>query len=275
MINKLHCFSFFVGLTPPATPPHHTCKPLIPVKRTKHESMKPSSSKTIQIIEPRPLPPSKTHSKPPMTSVSPALNPARAFIDHDYCSTSHTDTRSPSRAGSEDRTERLSGSVLLSPDTSPCRTDAFNTLQFSSRSPSPQDHGRTRRRGYNRRYHRSNSSSRSSCSSCSSSSSSRSRSRSPARKRSVKAITLHKSWKIKPKHEHLLILCLFLGIGSGILGAVPPHAPVHGLLLALLHASVSVADHDPDHCVVHSHLNGTGMRINADGRGQCERNLMD
>ncbi|KAI7795153.1 putative peroxisome proliferator-activated receptor gamma coactivator-related protein 1 [Triplophysa rosa] len=183
--NRLMDLGSTAGLTPPATPPHQTCKPLLPVKGTKHESMKPSPSKTIQIIDPRPLPPSKTHSKPPLPSFTPPLSPNRACIDHDYCSTSHADTRVPWKARLDDRTERLSGSVLLSPDLSPCRTDAFESLQFSSRSPSPQDRGRTRRRGYSDRYRCSNSSSRSSCSSCSSSSSSssRSRSRSPARKR--------------------------------------------------------------------------------------------
>ncbi|KAA0707365.1 PGC-1-related coactivator [Triplophysa tibetana] len=183
--NRLMELGSTAGLTPPATPPHQTCKPLPPIKGTKHESMKPSPSKTIQIIDPRPLPPSKTHSKPPLPCFTPTLSPSRACIDHDYCSTSYTDTRVPSKARLDDRTEHLSGSVLLSPDTSPCRADAFESLQFSSRSPSPQDRGMTQRRGYSDSYRHSNSSSRSSCSSCSSSSSSssRSRSRSPARKR--------------------------------------------------------------------------------------------
>ncbi|XP_065115310.1 uncharacterized protein [Paramisgurnus dabryanus] len=173
------------GLTPPATPPHQTWKPLLPVKVTKPESKKASPSKTIQIIEPRPLPPSKVHSKPPLPSFTPALNPAQTFIDHDYCGTTDALIQS-SRASHSDKslpkTDHLSSSVLLSPDSSPCRTDAFESLRFSSRSPTPKERGRTRRRGY--RYRRSNSSSGSSCSSCSSSSSSsRSRSRSPPKKR--------------------------------------------------------------------------------------------
>ncbi|CAM4731242.1 unnamed protein product [Leuciscus chuanchicus] len=163
------------GLTPPATPPHQTWKPLVPVKTIK-------SSKTIQIIEPRPLPPSKTHSKLP--SFTPALNPAQLFLDHDYCGiqgskTSFDTVSSPCDYG-----------VLLSPDSSPCRINTFEEaeslrgrgLRFS---PSPLDRGRRKRRGYEGGYRRS--SSRSSCSSCSSSSSSssssRSRSRSPPRKR--------------------------------------------------------------------------------------------
>lgn len=190
--------SFSPGLTPPATPPHQIWRPLVPVKGIKHESIKPPPSKTIQIIEPRPLPPSKTHSKPSLPTFTPASNPAQAFLDHDYCGilgskasfarSGHCDYRTLSE------TPRLSDSVLLSPDSSPCRMGVFEqaeslrgrSLRFSSRSPSPLDRGRVKRRGYDRRYRRSNSSSRSSCSSCSSSSSSsssRSRSRSPPRKR--------------------------------------------------------------------------------------------
>lgn len=190
------------GLTPPATPPHQIWRPLVPVKGIKHESIRPSSSKTIQIIEPRPLPPSKTHSKPSLpTTCTPASNPAQAFLDHDYCRTQGGKTSSThvnSHASPyDDGASRLSGSVLLSPDSSPCRTDEFEeaeslrgrSLHFSSCSPSPLDRGRVKRRGYERGYRRSNSSSRSSCSSCSSSSSSSSpsTSRSPPRKRSIKA----------------------------------------------------------------------------------------
>lgn len=165
------------GLTPPATPPHQTWKPLVPVKSMK-------SSKTIQIIEPRPLPPSKTHSKLP--SFTPALNPAQLFLDHDYCGIQGSKTSFDSVSSPCDYR------VLLSPDSSPCRINTFEEagslggrgLRFSAHSPSPLDRGRRKRRGYDGGYRRS--SSRSSCSSCSSSSSSsssRSRSRSPPRKR--------------------------------------------------------------------------------------------
>lgn len=166
---------FFPGLTPPATPPHQTWKPLVPVKSTK-------SSKTIQIIEPRPLPPSKTHSKLP--SFTPALNPAQLFLDHDYCGIQGTKTSFDSVLSPCDY------GVVLSPDSSPCRINTFEEaeslrgrgLRFSAPSQSPLDRGRRKRRGYDGGYRRS--SSRSSCSSCSSSSSSsRSRSRSPPRKR--------------------------------------------------------------------------------------------
>lgn len=170
---------FSPGLTPPATPPHQVWS-----KGTKHESIKPSPCKTIQIIEPRPIPRCKTHSKPSLPSFTPALNPTQAFLDHDYCgiqgSRTHTNSRCDYRT--------LSASVLLSPDSSPCRVEAESLggrgLCFSSRSPSPLDRGRVKRRGYDGRYRRSSSRSCSSCSSSSSSSSSsRSRSRSPPRKR--------------------------------------------------------------------------------------------
>ncbi|XP_016105160.1 peroxisome proliferator-activated receptor gamma coactivator-related protein 1-like isoform X2 [Sinocyclocheilus grahami] len=157
------------GLTPPGTPPHQIWRPLASVKGTKHESIKPSPSKTIQIIEPRPLPRSKTHSKPSLPTFTPALNPARAFLDHDYC-------------GIEGGNTSFAHTVLLSPDSSPCRMEAFEEaeslrgrgLHFSSHSPSLLDRGRLKRRGYECGYWRSNSSS------CSSSSSSSSRSRSPS-----------------------------------------------------------------------------------------------
>ncbi|XP_077100063.1 peroxisome proliferator-activated receptor gamma coactivator-related protein 1-like [Siphateles boraxobius] len=167
------------GLTPPATPPHQTWKPPVPVKSMK-------SSKTIQIIEPRPLPPSKTHSKLP--SFTPASNPAQLFLDHDYCGIQGSKTSFDSVSSPCDYR------VLLSPDSSPCRINTFEEaeslrgrgLRFSAPSPSPLDRGRRKRRGYDVGYRRS--SSRSSCSTCSSSSSSsssssRSRSRSPPRKR--------------------------------------------------------------------------------------------
>ncbi|XP_016359504.1 peroxisome proliferator-activated receptor gamma coactivator-related protein 1-like [Sinocyclocheilus anshuiensis] len=171
------------GLTPPATPPHQIWRPLASVKGTKHESIKPSPSKAIQIIEPRPLPPSKTHSKPSLPTFTPAMNPARAFLDHDYCGIQGSETCFA-------HTNSLSGSVLLSPDSSPCRMEAFEEaeslrgrgLRFSSRSLSPLDRGRLKRRAYECGYRRSSSRSCSSCSS-SSSSSSRSMSRSPPRTR--------------------------------------------------------------------------------------------
>uniref|UniRef100_A0A9J7YQU9 Si:dkey-93h22.8 n=1 Tax=Cyprinus carpio carpio TaxID=630221 RepID=A0A9J7YQU9_CYPCA len=163
------------GLTPPATPPHQSWRPLLSVKVTKHESIKPSPSKTIQIIEPRPLPPSKTHSKPSLPTCSPALSPAQAFLDHDYCGIQGSET-----------SVAHTNSVLLSPESSPCRMEAESLrgrgLRFSSRSPSPLDRGRRKRQGYDGGYRRSSSRSCSSCSS-SSSSSSRSRSRSPPRTR--------------------------------------------------------------------------------------------
>ncbi|XP_016359699.1 peroxisome proliferator-activated receptor gamma coactivator-related protein 1-like isoform X3 [Sinocyclocheilus anshuiensis] len=156
------------GLTPPGTPPHQIWRPLASVKGTKHESIKPSPSKTIQIIEPRPLPRSKTQSKPSLPTFTPALNPARAFLDHDYC-------------GIQGGKTYFAHTVLLSPDSSPCRMEAFEEaeslrgrgLHFSSHSP----RGRLKRRGYECGYRRSSSRS---CSSCSSSSSSSSRSRSPS-----------------------------------------------------------------------------------------------
>uniref|UniRef100_A0A9J8D4A5 Si:dkey-93h22.8 n=1 Tax=Cyprinus carpio carpio TaxID=630221 RepID=A0A9J8D4A5_CYPCA len=154
-------------------------RPLLSVKVTKHESIKPSPSKTIQIIEPRPLPPSKTHSKPSLPTCSPALSPAQAFLDHDYCGIQGSET-----------SVAHTNSVLLSPESSPCRMEAESLrgrgLRFSSRSPSPLDRGRRKRQGYDGGYRRSSSRSCSSCSS-SSSSSSRSRSRSPPRTRYMEA----------------------------------------------------------------------------------------
>ncbi|MFT7802497.1 peroxisome proliferator-activated receptor gamma coactivator-related protein 1 [Arapaima gigas] len=74
------------GLTPPATPPHQTWKPQTPVALLG----KPKSSppKAIQIINPRPLPPSKVRGKPltPVASTTSGAPPHfPVFADHDYC----------------------------------------------------------------------------------------------------------------------------------------------------------------------------------------------
>ncbi|KAB5558937.1 hypothetical protein PHYPO_G00022950 [Pangasianodon hypophthalmus] len=204
------------GLTPPATPPHQIWKPLTPTLKAKqHEATKPSLSKTIQIIEPKPLPPSKIQSKPQPSSSIPAPSLFLAFIDHDYCGTQdfrlgrkralsdvYMHNRSPkvsrnhmSHMPMNNRTcceaQHLSGSVLLSPESSPCRLEARRTSECTeaeaarrshcSCSPSPPARGRARRRHYRRRYHHSDSSSVSSSRSpsCSSSASSCS----PPRKR--------------------------------------------------------------------------------------------
>ncbi|KAI4880727.1 hypothetical protein NFI96_024525 [Prochilodus magdalenae] len=193
------------GLTPPATPPHQIWKPLVPGHRPKqHEAIKPSPSKAIQIIEPRPLPPSKVHLKPQPSTPVPAPSLFLAFRDHDYCGTREVPSsrdKSPrgprsqaSHKSLDHRTfcqeEHLPGSVLLSPESSPCRQEdssaggAEDTEDRSSCSPSPSARGRTRRRRYRGSHHRSDSSSASSSrsSSCSSTASSSS-SRSPPRKR--------------------------------------------------------------------------------------------
>ncbi|KAF5905164.1 peroxisome proliferator-activated receptor gamma coactivator-related protein 1-like [Clarias magur] len=198
------------GLTPPATPPHQIWKPLTPTLKTKqHEAPKPSPNKTIQIIEPKPLPPSKIQSKPRPSSSIPAPSLFLAFIDHDYCGTQdfalkkrefshvHKNSRPPKASRNHmshtPRTryeaEQLSGSVLLSPESSPCRVEARRTGECReaerhsccSCSPSPPARGRARRRHYRRRYRPSDSSSVSSSRSpsCSSSASSCS----PPRKR--------------------------------------------------------------------------------------------
>ncbi|XP_060797009.1 uncharacterized protein si:dkey-93h22.8 isoform X3 [Neoarius graeffei] len=202
------------GLTPPATPPHQIWKPLTPTLKAKqHEAIKPSPSKTIQIIEPKPLPPNKIQSKPQSSSSIPAPSLFLAFIDHDYCGTqefklgrkralsnvymhnrSKESRNHMSHMPMDNRTccepERLSGSVLLSPESSPCRLEARRTGEYAeaarcsrcSCSPSPPARGRARRRRHYRgRYHHSDSSSVSSSrsSSCSSSASSCS----PPRKR--------------------------------------------------------------------------------------------
>ncbi|KAG7492558.1 hypothetical protein MATL_G00015930 [Megalops atlanticus] len=245
------------GLTPPATPPHQIWKPLAPMAllgRIKQpEGLKPSPTKAIQIINPRPLPGnSKPRSKcpagatPSHPATPTALKEAPAFMDHDYClppegpsvterqqpvaaeksegpsisavakgidpptpgittTTTTTTTTAPGKFVSQPLDHRtLTGSVLLSPDTSPCRLEADTAasaergpgnqsrgaLRFSERSPSPRrgERGRARRR-YRTRSPSSDSgssgsSSRSSSRSQSSSrSTSRSRSRSPPRKR--------------------------------------------------------------------------------------------
>ncbi|KAL6468787.1 hypothetical protein MHYP_G00223110 [Metynnis hypsauchen] len=210
------------GLTPPATPPHQIWKLQAPGHRAKqHEAMKPSPSKAIQIIEPRPLPPSRVHSKPQQSTSVPAPSLFLAFRDHDYCGTqeikdcsvrsfsaldahkkslkeqrSHTSHKSLDRRTFCEE-ELLPGSVLLSPESSPCRleegnagaveegeADSQQAFHHSSRSASPPARGRTRRRHYYGSYHHSDSSSVSSSRSCScSSSASSSLSPSPPRKR--------------------------------------------------------------------------------------------
>ncbi|KAM9460588.1 uncharacterized protein Hap1MRO34_017102 [Clarias gariepinus] len=198
------------GLTPPATPPHQIWKPLTPTLKTKHhEAPKPSPNKTIQIIEPKPLPPSKIQSKPRPSSSIPAPSLFLAFIDHDYCGTQDfaLKKREISHVGINNRppkesrnhmshtprtcceAEQLSGSVLLSPESSPCRVEARRTGECTEAerhshclcSPSPPARGRARRRHYRKRYRPSDSSSVSSSRSpsCSSSASSCS----PPRKR--------------------------------------------------------------------------------------------
>ncbi|KAI5101286.1 hypothetical protein C0J45_8489, partial [Silurus meridionalis] len=203
------------GLTPPATPPHQVWKPLTPTRKAKqHEVIKPSPSKTIQIIDPKPLPPSKIQLKPQPSSSIPAPSLFLAFIDHDYCITQDfklgkkralSDVQMHKRRKEsrnrmshmpmDNRTsceaERLSGSVLLSPESSPCRLEATRMGEYTeaeeakhsrcSCPQSPPTRGRARIRHYRRRYHHSDSSSVSSSRSpsCSSSASSCS----PPRKR--------------------------------------------------------------------------------------------
>ncbi|XP_029109645.1 peroxisome proliferator-activated receptor gamma coactivator-related protein 1 [Scleropages formosus] len=222
------------GLTPPATPPHQTWKPLAPVALLGKP--KPSPSKAIQIINPRPLPPSKIRGKtlPPAAFGAPARLPM--FVDHDYClppegqaaneqdpssdakqqqqqqasaavlqplggntAPQHSATVGLTSQPLDHRTQpeakgTIDGSVLLSPDTSPCRTEANpapsedeqdrsrGTLCVLERSASPpvQERGRTRRR-YRARSPRSSSSSSGSGSRSCSSSGSQSRSRSSSR----------------------------------------------------------------------------------------------
>ncbi|XP_076879694.1 uncharacterized protein LOC143528074 isoform X2 [Brachyhypopomus gauderio] len=210
------------GFTPPATPPHHIWNPLGPGQRAKpHKACKPSPCKAIQIIEPRPMPPSKVHFKPQPTSSIPAASLSLAFLDHDYCGSReltlgnkrtcpgiYVHEKPPNQPRnrlshrSQDHrmlreAEHLSGSVLLSPESSPCRLEdrgagrpedaevlTGKPSRHSSCSPSSLARGRTRRRVYRRKYHHSDSSSVSSSRSPSSSSSSASSSsRSPPRKR--------------------------------------------------------------------------------------------
>ncbi|XP_017540409.2 peroxisome proliferator-activated receptor gamma coactivator-related protein 1 isoform X1 [Pygocentrus nattereri] len=209
------------GLTPPATPPHQIWKPQAPSHRAKqHEAIKPSPSKAIQIIEPRPLPPSRVHSKPQQSTSVPAPSLFLAFRDHDYCGTqeikdcnvrsfsaldahkkslkeqrSHTShTSLDHRTFCEE--ELIPGSVLLSPESSPCRleegnpsaveegeADSRQSFHHSLRSARLPARGRTRRRHYYGSYHSDSSSVSSSRSSSCSSSASSSLSPSPPRKR--------------------------------------------------------------------------------------------
>nr|XP_015203176.1 PREDICTED: peroxisome proliferator-activated receptor gamma coactivator-related protein 1 [Lepisosteus oculatus] len=234
------------GLTPPATPPHHPWKPVtpaavVPGKPKPAEVPRPCNSKTIQIIDPRPLPRAKTRPKAP---AAPAPEPVPAptsqipaFTDHDYClpqtepAGSDLGTRwnvkqlpvitikpierpsppapvstkppgvpvapSPKKFISQPLDHRtqpamgiLSGSVMLSPESSPCRLEAdiapaekspsSRTFRYdeSPASPPAEERGRARRR-----YRVRSPSSSSSSSDSDSQSSSESGSRSPPRKR--------------------------------------------------------------------------------------------
>ncbi len=68
---------------------------------------------------------------------------------------------------------------------------------------------------------------------------------------------------------------MFVILGTGILEAVRPRAPVHVRLLVLLLARADAAapDHDPDRYSalvrVRARLSRTGESRAADGRGQC------
>ncbi|XP_023672764.1 uncharacterized protein [Paramormyrops kingsleyae] len=225
------------GLTPPATPPHQTWKPLTPVALLAKP--KPSPTKAIQIINPRPLPPSKPRSKPPAQAIAPTHHPA--FADHDYCRPSEgpapTEPASAiciqqqpgvavlpvrgtvsaptpqcafpmgvsakpldHRTQPEAKAHPVIGSVLLSPEASPSRTEPIpqEAGLVKSRSsayrpsghpdrPAVHERGRSQRR-YRARSPSPSSNSSSESSSCSSSESrsqsrSQSRSTSPPRKR--------------------------------------------------------------------------------------------
>ncbi|MGH0136625.1 UNVERIFIED_CONTAM: hypothetical protein FKN15_070032 [Acipenser sinensis] len=201
------------GLTPPATPPHHMWKPLAPVSLLRKPKLpkgpKLSPAKAIQIIDPRPLPHSKTHTKLP-SSPTPSLHSENpSFADHDYClpgtepacaekgrrwnvkqqssiTIKPIEQRAPAGCPRKCAVQpldhrTLSGSVLLSPDSSPCRLEADtasrDSTEFSSSrrfcyySPEKSERGRARRR------------SRTRSSSSSESDSSGSRSSSPLTKR--------------------------------------------------------------------------------------------
>ncbi|KAK3562145.1 hypothetical protein QTP86_030147, partial [Hemibagrus guttatus] len=227
------------GLTPPATPPHQIWNPLTPtLKARQNEATKPSPSKTIQIIEPMPLPPSKIQSKPQPSLSIPAPSLFLAFIDHDYCGTQdfrlskkralsdvYMHNRSPKESRNhmshipmDNRTsceaERLSGSVLLSPESSPCRLETRRTREHTeaetrrrshcSCSQSPPARGRTMTRHYRKRYRDSDSSSVSSSRSpsCSSSASScsppRKRYRSRHSESSSSSSSRSSSWSLSP-----------------------------------------------------------------------------
>ncbi|MGH0157659.1 UNVERIFIED_CONTAM: hypothetical protein FKN15_057323 [Acipenser sinensis] len=213
LTSLLEQFEETQGLTPPATPPHHMWKPLAPVsllrkpKLTKGPKLSPA--KAIQIIDPRPLPHSKTHTKLP-SSPAPSLHSENpSFADHDYClpgtepacaekgrrwnvkqqssiTIKPIEQRAPAGCPRKCAVQpldhrSLSGSVLLSPDSSPCRLEADtasrDSTEFSSSrrfcyySPEKSERGRARRR------------SRTRSSSSSESDSSESRSSSPLTKR--------------------------------------------------------------------------------------------
>ncbi|XP_066549231.1 peroxisome proliferator-activated receptor gamma coactivator-related protein 1 [Amia ocellicauda] len=244
------------GLTPPATPPHQMWKPLVPVallgKPKAAEVPRPSPTKAIQIIEPRPLPNVKTRHKLPVAvapqAPSTAAAPLEAYADHDYCLPQQqseakdmgtrwnvkqqasitikpiergqapaparfppasqrstirppmvaTPSTSPKKFVSQPLDHRtpsepstLTGSVLLSPDTSPYRVEADTapsqqclgnrTFRYYERPPPSPERGRPKRRY--RTHSPSSDSSSSGSDSDSDSCSSQSRSRSPPRKR--------------------------------------------------------------------------------------------
>ncbi|MGH0154081.1 UNVERIFIED_CONTAM: hypothetical protein FKN15_037761 [Acipenser sinensis] len=188
-------------------------KPLAPVSLLRKPKLpkgpKLSPAKAIQIIDPRPLPHSKTHTKLP-SSPTPSLHSENpSFADHDYClpgtepacaekgrrwnvkqqssiTIKPIEQRAPAGCPRKCAVQpldhrTLSGSVLLSPDSSPCRLEADtasrDSTEFSSSrrfcyySPEKSERGRARRR------------SRTRSSSSSESDSSGSRSSSPLTKR--------------------------------------------------------------------------------------------
>ncbi|MGH0128580.1 UNVERIFIED_CONTAM: hypothetical protein FKN15_030169 [Acipenser sinensis] len=180
------------GLTPPATPPHHMWKPLAPVSLLRKpklpEGPKLSHAKAIQIIDPKPLPHSNTRTKLP-SSPAPSLHSENpSFADHDYClpgtepacaekgrrwnvkqqssiTIKPIEQRAPAGCPRKCAVQpldhrTLSGSVLLSPDSSPCRLEADtasrDSTEFSSSrcfryySPEKSERGRARRRSRTR-----------------------------------------------------------------------------------------------------------------------------
>ncbi|XP_023146168.2 peroxisome proliferator-activated receptor gamma coactivator 1-beta-like isoform X1 [Amphiprion ocellaris] len=174
-------------------------------------------SKAIQIIDPRPLPPRRTHTEPPAAQTSPHMY-SHISSDHDYCvPMDHSNASASQRSkvknvstttteqqvviqdsnAAVERRKQISVKSEQTRNRSEEKPSTEAALQFSEKDggfsentkpqctlptppPSPPVRGRDRRR-YRRRSPRSDSSS-SSCSSPSSSSSS-SASRSPKRRR--------------------------------------------------------------------------------------------